>query len=254
MDRVIFLSDVHLSEARPERTRRFLAFLDTLRGNTRMLFLLGDLFEYWMGPAHLAVGEHHDTLRKLRELTADGMDVRFVRGNRDFHVAREFERATGVRVMGEGDEITLGRERVLLTHGDELCTEDTGYMVWRRLVRAPWAMSLYRALPSFLALAIARRARATSERNAARRGGRIQSFAPAALRRVFRRGYDRIICGHLHRAVTRTIPVPGDRAGTLMVLGEWDATGSYIEWDGCAFHHREVDLAGFGGADPVDRA
>lgn len=241
MARSVFLSDVHLSDQRPGLTRQFLAFLDTLRGNTDRLYLLGDLFDFWMGPAHLAIPEHWRTLEKLRELTAGGMEVHFVHGNRDFHVAREFARATGVQVVGEGEAVVFGAERVWLTHGDNLCTDDIYYGIWRRFSRARWAVALYRALPVSVTLAIARLARSASRKNAAHRDGHVQEPAPAALRRAFRAGFDRIICGHFHRASTRAFDTP-DCKGTLMVLGEWNGVGSYIEWDGEAFRHREVDL------------
>ncbi len=239
LERAIFLSDVHLSAERPELTRRFLAFLDGLRGNASRLYLLGDVFDYWIGPAHLLDPEHRDTLVKLRQLTGEGMEVHFVHGNRDFHVARDFARATGVRVMGDAEAAEFGRERVWLIHGDQFCTADVRYHVWRRISRARWALALYRALPHWVTREIARRARGLSRRGPAR--VRASGFTPAAVRRVFRQGFDRIICGHLHRAGTRTFDLAG-RTGTLMVLGEWNGVGSYIEWDGEAFRHREVSL------------
>ncbi len=240
VERAIFLSDVHLSERRPALTRQFLAFLDSLRGNTARLFLLGDVFDFWMGPAHLQVPEHWATLEKLRLLTREGMDVHFVHGNRDFQIAREFTRATGVKVVGEWEEVLFGDERVYLCHGDLLCMGDVRYHVWRRFVRAGWARALYRALPVSLTLAIARKARSMSRPSS---GPRERSYGvtPSAVRRLVRQGFDRIICGHVHRAEIATLDVEG-RRGTLMVLGEWNGVGSYIEWDGRDFHHREVDL------------
>lgn len=241
MGRSIFLSDVHLSAERPARTRAFLAFLDSLRGQATHLYLLGDLFDYWMGPVHLRDPEHRDTLAKLRELTAAGMEVHFVHGNRDFHVAQDFARVTGVRVMGDGEVVEFGKERVWLTHGDLLCTADVLYHVWRRFTHARWALALYRALPEFLTREIARRARAVSMRREDWKPDPRRGFTVSAVRRAFLSGIDRIICGHIHSALTATFRV-GHRAGTLMVLGEWNGFGSYIEWDGESFRHRQIDL------------
>jgi UDP-2,3-diacylglucosamine hydrolase len=231
--RRLFLSDVHLAPRDPERTRRFLAFLDAETPRTNELYILGDLFDYWIGPKHLREPGYREAIRALHAATEAGLRAMFLLGNRDFYM-EGFTEATGVAVApGRTEhEIAAGGKRVYLCHGE--------YLEGRRrraeeFIRSRAVEWFYTRLPACAAKAGARFYRWVSERRflpGKPKPRRVVVLSEALLEERFRNGADVIVCGHVHRAERRDLSIDG-RPKTLFTLGDWaDRPNWLVEDDG----------------------
>jgi UDP-2,3-diacylglucosamine hydrolase len=226
----LFISDLHIDASRPAITEQFLKFLRTEAKDAEALYILGDLFESWVGddaadPAQSAA------IAGLRTLTSRGVACFVMHGNRDFLLAAPFCEASGATLLPDPLIVTLYGEPVLVMHGDALCTDDRAYQRLRATVRdADWQRE-------FLALSVAER-RALAE--AARDGSRAHTAAmdyaitdvnadsvALALRTA---GTAALLHGHTHRPAIHALQVDG-RACTRIVLGDWYAQGSVLRWD-----------------------
>lgn len=233
----LFISDLHLDPARPAITELFLAFL---RGEAReadALYILGDLFEAWIGddtpsPAADAVAV------ALREVADAGVPVYFMPGNRDFLVGEDYARRAGFRILPDPTVIDLYGEPVLLLHGDLLCTDDTAYQAFRAQTRDPAFIAQFLAQPLAARVAFAQQARAASqarqselkqESNA--QFETITDVAPAEVEAWFARyGVQRMIHGHTHRPAIHSLVV-GELPRARIVLGDWYEQGSVLRVD-----------------------
>jgi len=233
----VFISDLHLSSRYPGRNELFFAFLDALPPTCRTIWILGDFFDFWIGPAHVQIGEHRDVLHRLRGLTGSGIEVKFIWGNRDFQAGGELAKYAGLQVLGESAEALFGPHRTLLIHGDSFCSRDTGHRVFRAVSRNRVMRALYRALPAGMSMGIARRLRARSEASVAKKPKYKLSFAEEAIREAFGRGVDTIICGHCHEARTEEFEL-GGRKGRLYTLGAWEESAAFLEYGGGEFRSR----------------
>jgi len=232
--RRLFFSDVHLTPADPARSRRLLHFLHREAPGTDEIYILGDLFDYWIGPAHLHLPDYRDALDALRRAVRAGTRVVFLCGNRDFYM-RGFSEATGIEVVPHRThaQLTIDGRRVALCHGDFLeGRRDLGFLV-QRLIRSRAVEWLWTRLPTSLALAGARFYRRVSQRNK-RRGavdrGHLAPYGldPDQVAEAFAAGADVVVCGHVHRAQEVRDPVPGQQ-GVLYTLGDWEVSESYLE-------------------------
>lgn len=227
MDRAWFASDVHLNPADPERTRRFLAFLAAWRRADCPLYILGDLFDWWLGRGHAASPDFAEALAGIREGAAGhAHPILFLFGNRDFLIRSPADAPAGLSAVGESAEIDLGGRRTLLVHGDQLCTQDRRHQRYRAVMLGRTVRFLDRVLPFPVKQAIARKLRKAS------RGGMGKAeIPPEALLPHFRRGIDAVVCGHIHKQGTHAFDVDG-RPKTLHVLGDWHQGTPFLEFDG----------------------
>ncbi len=234
MERAWFASDVHLNPADPARTRRFLAFLAGWKRADCPLYVLGDLFDWWLGRGHVASGEFAEVLDGIRDAARGHTHpIRFIFGNRDFLIRTPAGAPAGLTPLGESAEINLAGRRVLLVHGDQLCTQDTRHQRYRAVMLGPAGRLMDLALPFIVKLAIAQRLRKAS------RGGTCEASIPEeAVLPLFRRGIDTVICGHIHRQGTHVHDV-GGRPHTLYVLADWCQGTPFLEFDKGAFRFRE---------------
>ena len=231
MARTLFISDLHLSPERPDILRLFhdwIAGLDA--GSTRALYILGDLFEAWVGddeddPELLTVPA------SLRALAERGVPVFTMRGNRDFLLGSGFERASGSRLLEDPARIELQGRSVLLMHGDTLCTDDHDYQAFRARVRDPGWQATMLSRPLEERRRIAAELRAQSERSTAGKRPEIMDVNPEAVAAAFRdHDVDLIIHGHTHRPAIHESVVDG-RPRWRIVLGDWYDYGSVLEAD-----------------------
>jgi len=240
--RIIFLADVHLSGSRPDKENRFLGFLESLEGRVDALYILGDLFDFWVGPRHAKLPEHARVLSALRRLHSSGSDLVFLPGNRDFHVGRGFEKATGAKVFPAEISITLGDRKVCLAHGDFLCTRDSRYQQFASIIRSAPVKKLFQLLPVRLGHYLASGYRGHSKRATRRKPAHVRDLVMKSVAAAFRKGCDVLICGHVHPArgpYMKRITVDGV-PGTLYVLGEWETGGSYVEYSDGRFELRTL--------------
>lgn len=226
--RTLFISDLHLDESRPavvESFKRFLA--DVVRG-ADALYILGDLFEYWLGDDGMSLPLPALACEALQQ-TAVRVPVYFMHGNRDFMVAEAFAAATSVRLIADPTIVDLYGTPTVLLHGDTLCTDDHAYQKFRAQVRDPaWqAMQLERTLGE--RVAIAEGMRKQSEGAKADKTTGIMDVAPAAVEQAFiASGCAVMIHGHTHRPGRHAHQVSGQGC-VRWVLNDWYQSGGYLE-------------------------
>ena len=226
--RTLFVSDLHLDESRPGIVAQFERFLDTVAPGADALFILGDLFEYWVGDDGLALPFPARVAARLKA-AATRLPVHFMHGNRDFMVAQRFARETGVALIDDPTQIDLYGSRALLMHGDTLCTDDVAYQAFRAGVRDPeWQRSLL-ARTITERLALARDLREASEGAKQGKPMGIMDVSPAAVHRAFAEsGTSLLIHGHTHRPARHVHRVGGVER-VRWVLADWYDRATYLE-------------------------
>ncbi len=229
-----FASDLHLDPATPGIAERFLRFLAGPVQGAASLYLLGDVFEAWLGdddpePAH------RDVVAALAAVTARGTLLYLMHGNRDFLLGERFCAETGATLLDDPVIATLSTDRVLLSHGDGLCVDDGAYQRLRALVRDPDVRRGFAELPLASRRRLATEARAGSREHLAAAGEYITDVNQAAVKTLMRAaGVRTMIHGHTHRPATHRFDVDGDEY-TRIVLGAWHATASVLHWDSAGF-------------------
>jgi UDP-2,3-diacylglucosamine hydrolase len=226
----LFISDLHIDASRPAITEQFLTFLDTEAKHAEALYVLGDLFESWVGD-DAADAAQAAAIAGLYSLTSHGVQCFVMRGNRDFLLADRFCRMSGAELLPDPLIVTLYGEAVLVMHGDALCTDDRAYQNLRATVReADWQRQ-------FLALSVASRraladaARVGSQAHTAAMEYAITDVNPDSVATALRRaGTATLLHGHTHRPAIHALEVDGRRC-TRIVLGDWYDQGSLLRWD-----------------------
>jgi UDP-2,3-diacylglucosamine hydrolase len=225
----LLVSDLHLSEERPEANERFIAFVEETAPRAEALYVLGDLFEYWIGDDDLEEPFNAVMGGFFARLVRGGVKVFLMHGNRDFLVGERFSRSTGVTLLEDPALVELGGVRTLLMHGDTLCTDDLDYQGWRRTARSePWQRE-------FLAKPLAARREAVGAlREKSReviqaKPAEIMDVNDEAVREALRRhNAERLIHGHTHRPGRHEVRVDGRRC-ERWVLPDWYGKGGYLE-------------------------
>jgi UDP-2,3-diacylglucosamine hydrolase len=231
----LFISDLHLDAERPEITALFGRFIDEEARGADALYILGDLFEAWVGD-----DDPSDTGRfvaeKLAALRASGVPVFFQRGNRDFLLGDAYASRAGVTILPDPAVILLHGQPTLLMHGDLLCTDDVAYQQFRAQTRDPRWQAQFLAQPLAARLAFAQQARTASQARHAELQGQglmeaITDVAPMTVTATLARyGIDALIHGHTHRPAVHELDVDG-RACQRIVLGDWYEQGSVLRVD-----------------------
>jgi UDP-2,3-diacylglucosamine hydrolase len=231
----LFISDLHLDPERPAITELFGRFIHDEARTADALYILGDLFEAWVGdddPSETGAFVA-DRLRSLRDA---GVPVRFIRGNRDFLLDADYARRAGMEILPDPAVVMLHGKPTLLMHGDLLCSDDTAYQQFRAQTRDPAWQAQFLAQPLAARMAFAQQARAASKAHQSGLQAQgamdaITDATPATVEETFARyGIDRIIHGHTHR------PKVHDTAGgTRIVLGDWYEQGSVLRVDADRF-------------------
>ncbi|HEX4242907.1 MAG TPA: UDP-2,3-diacylglucosamine diphosphatase [Steroidobacteraceae bacterium] len=226
----LFISDLHLDASRPDITSQFLAFLRGEAAKADALYILGDLFESWVGD-DAADDAQRFAVEGLRELTSSGVPCFVMHGNRDFLMAERFSRETGAALLPDPAIITLYGERVLVMHGDALCTDDKSYQRLRATVRdADWQRR-FLSLSAEARHSIAGAARVGSQEHTAGLEYAIADVNTDSVAAVLRlAGTSVLLHGHTHRPAIHSLQVDG-RPCTRIVLGDWYEQGSVLRWD-----------------------
>lgn len=223
----LFIADLHLSEERPNIIRLFQTFLKEEASHADALYILGDLFEAWLGDDAVQP-DMADVLADIRHLTGSGVPVYVMVGNRDFLLGAEFEKMTGCKLLPDPSIINLYGTDTLLMHGDTLCTDDVEYQAFRQQVRNPAWQQAVLAKPIEERIKIAREARAESRARTAEKSEDIMDVNAQAVEDTFREhGVSRMIHGHTHRPAVHEIMVD-NKPVTRIVLGDWYAQASVL--------------------------
>jgi len=224
-----FTSDVHLAAERPRVSQLFLRFCDFVREDAARLFLLGDIFDLWVGSKQQRMPYVIPILEKLREVIADGVEVHFIAGNRDFNFDAELSATTPDRPLAESMSVTAAGRRLYLTHGDLLCTGDVAYGRARTVLRSGPLRAAANHLPLAFTTFMSSGYRRLSERETARKTRLEIAVNFGRVRGHLLAGHDAVVCGHVHRAARYSVDLPEGGHGEFITLGEWSRRGSYLE-------------------------
>lgn len=222
LDDPVFVSDLHLSEARPATLARFLRFVREVAATHRELVILGDLFEYWAGDDDLDAGIGRPVADALHALASQGVAVFVMHGNRDLLLGRSFAQAARATLLEDPARASLPDGAVLLAHGDTYCTRDADYQRFRAQVRDPDWQRGFLARPLGERRAFIGAARAASESVRKSKPMDIMDVTPAAIDGALRAaGLTAIIHGHTHRPAVHRWMLDG-RDAERCVLPDWD--------------------------------
>ena len=225
----LFISDLHLEADRPDIADQFLRFLETEALHADALYILGDLFESWVGDDD--PNEHYAWIKQaLKKLTRKNVPVYFMHGNRDFMIGEDFASETGITLLDDPTIIELHGESVLLSHGDAWCTDDVEYQAFRKMTRDPaWqAMMLQKSLEE--RLAYASQARQESMARAGSLAEEITDVNAEAVANAFSEsGVPIILHGHTHRPAVHELSIDNTDVRRI-VLGDWYDQGSVVRW------------------------
>ncbi|WP_313682746.1 UDP-2,3-diacylglucosamine diphosphatase [Pantoea sp.] len=227
MSRTLFIADLHLCQDEPAITAGFLHFLQREAHQCDALYILGDLFEAWIGdddPNPL----HQQIAAALKALPVPKY---FIHGNRDFLLGQRFAAACGMTLLPEEQVLTLYGQRLLIMHGDTLCTDDEGYQRFRAKVHQRWLQKLFLALPLRLRMRIAARMRANSKQANQHKSLSIMDVNQQAVIEAMTRQQVRLLIhGHTHRPALHEFVLQGENAQRV-VLGAWHQQGSMVQVD-----------------------
>lgn len=226
----LFISDLHLEGARPEIGRQFVEFLDGEAREAEALYILGDLFESWIGDDD--PNPHYAAMKEaIREICDLGVPVYFMHGNRDFLIGDRFAQETGVELLPDPCRVTLYGRDVVLSHGDALCTDDVKYQEVRTITRNPEWQAMMLAKPLAERLAIARQARQDSMAHGGSIDPEISDVNQQAVLNLLRaQRVSMLLHGHTHRPDVHHFLLD-DKPATRIVLGDWYQQGSVVRWD-----------------------
>lgn len=223
----LFIADLHLQTEEPAITAGFLRFLAGEARQADALYILGDLFEAWIGdddPNPL----HQQIASAIKSLVESGVPCYFIHGNRDFLLGKRFARQSGMQLLPEAQVLDLYGRKVLIMHGDTLCTDDAGYQAFRKKVHTPWIQTLFLALPLFIRHRVAAKMRAGSKATNSSKSQAIMDVNPQAVIDAMEKyRVQWLIHGHTHRPAVHELTAnnaPAYRA----VLGAWHSEGSMV--------------------------
>lgn len=237
----LFISDLHLCDSRPEIIDAFIAFLTTTASQADNLYILGDLFEYWPGDDVITTGAHTEIIKALNVLSQTGVEVFLIHGNRDFLLGNAFSKATNVTILPDPYLVTLYDTPILLSHGDDLCTDDIAYQAFRTEVRNEAWKTQFLSQPLTARIAYIESIRKKSELEKSIKSMEIMDVNPSAVAGLLKQ-YDYppiFIHGHTHRPRRHQHLVDGHTCERL-VLGDWYAQGSFLKLDQDGFHEHAV--------------
>ncbi len=226
----LFISDLHLHPSRPAVTDCFIRFLEDSAATTNALYILGDLFEVWIGDDD-PDPHHRRVIAALQAFSTAGPECFFARGNRDVIIGRRFCSETRFQLLDETTVIDLYGTPVLVSHGDELCTDDLAYQRFRRQARNPTWRAMFLALPLPVRRFLARHLRRRSQADTALKPEDITDVSAQSVEDAFvEHRVTTMIHGHTHRPGVHEVEVfrkPRHR----IVLGDWYQQGSVLRWD-----------------------
>ena len=228
MTETLFISDLHLSDERPEITALFSLFLQNDAARANALYILGDLFEVWLGD-DTVLPAYQPVIDGIRALTASGVPVYVMHGNRDFLIGERFAQLSGCQLLEDPTVIELDGKRTLLMHGDTLCTDDVEYQRFRSQVRNPDTQRQFLALPINERIAVAKHYRQESRERSRSKAEEIMDVNQGAVMDIMRRhGVFHLIHGHTHRPAVHSFTLDNHDAKRI-VLGDWYEQASILK-------------------------
>lgn len=221
MKPIYFISDLHLAADLPRVTQGFLNLLQQLEGKAQALYVLGDLFEAWVGDDN-----HSDynlqIIQAFKQLSLSGTSLYFVHGNRDFLLGETFAAACGGQLLGERTVIDVPTGKILIEHGDALCTRDDKFMAFRAQSRHPLWQQTMLTKPLTERVQIAELWRLQSKMQNSNKPENIMDVTPEAVAQVLQeQQVNTLLHGHTHRPMIHSVILNDGSSGQRVVLGDW---------------------------------
>ncbi|KXJ53004.1 MAG: UDP-2,3-diacylglucosamine hydrolase [Colwellia sp. Phe_37] len=223
-----FIADLHLAQNRPDITACFLSFLENEAPKAQALYILGDLFEYWVGDDDDSafIAEISQAIKSLSQLDCE---IYFIHGNRDFLLGKHFAKQAGMQLLPEVTLIDLYHKPVVIMHGDTLCTRDIGYQAFRKKSRSWWWQAMIKSLPLFLRRKIANNYRTQSASATAMKSQDIMDVTKSEVIQCLEQHHSQLLIhGHTHRPAVHDIKANGKKAQRI-VLGDWYEQGAWLK-------------------------
>jgi len=232
LDLTLFISDLHLCASRPQMTAVFLQFLQNTATQANALYILGDLFEYWAGDDDVDNSHHQALIAGFHQLATTGVNIYFMHGNRDFLISENFCNSANITLLQDPTLITLYGKKVLLSHGDDLCTDDIAYQKFRLQVRDSTWQANFLNQPLQLRKNQIEVIRLRSEQEKSHKSAEIMDVNEEAVAHLLKAyNYpELLIHGHTHRPNQHYIQLDGHTI-TRWVLDDWYEQGSYLVCD-----------------------
>lgn len=227
---ILFVSDIHISEKNPEIGEQFIDFLEKQARQSEALYILGDLFDYWLGDDD-PNPEYKKIKSALTQYTNKEIPTYFMHGNRDFLIGGSFANETGIKIISDPSIIELYGEKILISHGDMFCVDDIAYQSGRKLTRSPnWQkMILAKSLKERKAFAY--KAREKSSKHIQEANEILMDVNQGEINKTFKKyGLNQIIHGHTHKPAIHNSVIKGESYKRI-VLGDWYEQGSILKWD-----------------------
>lgn len=223
-----FISDLHLTPSRPDITECFLTFMKNEAVEADALYVLGDLFEFWIGD-----DDTSDFAQSIRQafvdLVAHGVPCYFTQGNRDFLVGKRFAKQTGVQLLEEVEVIDIYGQKAVVLHGDTLCTEDVKYLAFREKVHQPWLQWIFNRIPFFIKKKIVAKVQSDIKDDKQTKSLDIMDVTQSEVEKVMKDNQvDLMIHGHTHRPNVHRFKNAENQVQTRIVLGDWYTQGSVL--------------------------
>ncbi|NVD06269.1 UDP-2,3-diacylglucosamine diphosphatase [Vibrio sp. JPW-9-11-11] len=239
----LFISDLHLSPSTPATTECFVRFMRQEAVKADALYVLGDLFEFWIGDDDRS--QFANQIRaEFKNLTDSGVPCYFTQGNRDFLIGQRFSRQTGVKLLGDETVIDLYGRKALVLHGDTLCTQDVKYLEYRKKVHQPWLQWVFNRIPMSIKKKIVSKVQSGINTEKQTKSLDIMDVTQSEVELVMQsHQVDLMIHGHTHRPNVHTFE-RNQKAYTRIVLGDWYTQGSVLVFDK---NHFELQQRPFSG-------
>lgn len=229
--KTFFISDLHLEEKTPQSCKQFLHFLSNCDSKVDAIYILGDLFETWIGDDN-DTAFNRQIIKAMRQTTNKGIPIYFLPGNRDFLIGKKFLHATGCLKMRDEHKISLYGTNILLMHGDTLCTDDIAYLRARKIIRNRFYLKLFQLLvPLKARQKFADRLRKKSKHYTKKASKEIMDVTQETVIHIMQKhDVAYLIHGHTHRPAIHTFTIQ-DSPVERIVLGAWHECGNALVWD-----------------------
>jgi len=239
----LFISDLHLCASRPAIIKAFINFLQNTASKAERLYILGDLFEYWAGDDDIDHADHAEIIHALKLLSDSGTKLFFIHGNRDFLINDQFSKAANIKILPDPSEINLYGKRVLISHGDNLCTDDKDYQAFRKQVRMATWQAEFLSHPLNARKSQIESLRLQSEHAKSNKSQEIMDVNNEAVFTMMRQHqYPQIfIHGHTHRPNNHRMTID-DHLCQRIVLGDWYEHGSCIRLDEKGLYNQFITI------------
>ncbi len=233
-----FISDLHLSDKHPELTQAFFVFLNESKEACTHLYILGDLFEAWIGDDD-DTPLYQEIKKALLTFTTNGPETFFIHGNRDFLIGKSFAEDTGITILPDPYSLDINGQNVVLSHGDFLCTDDTDYIAFRDQVRTEAWQSNFLQKDLTERKEIAASMRDASQEATAEKSKTITDVNTAAVENfIAEHNPNLFIHGHTHRPDIHEI-----NSSKRIVLGDWGADGWFLSIDDQEFSLEKFSIS-----------